>query len=50
MGCNSYVVFMALSINNNTFNLELVCFSCKLLLFLFFRLGLLNCLSRFSKD
>ena len=26
MGCNSYVVFMAFPINNNTFNLELICF------------------------
>ena len=36
MGCNSYVIFMALSINNNTFNLELVCFSYKLLRFFVF--------------
>ena len=53
MGCNSYVVFMAFSINNNTFNLELICFLVNWLKdwcgVLFLRLGLLGLIVYLSR-
>ena len=53
MGCNSYVVFVAFSINNNTFNLELICFLVNWLKgwcgVLFLRLGLLGLIVYLSR-